>query len=452
MTDTPGTPADEFDDLLGHSFGSLDNFTMYDGESACHASSLLWGESDQSMRVDDACDNSAMGTACDLGEMQLEDDHDFTEHFDGLHQEFDVLTSVHGGFEETTSFRWETHHEENLHESRHGTSKEYTSDSYGASEQHAKSTADVHGEHATDCSDVVCNLLGTADLTDAKMLEYDLESYNTLIADLLLPGSAMHVSHPTKDSEHIMTSCGIPCATKVPVHNMKSLNTLHCTEDPIHAMMPNALYYTEDPFHAMMPSALQTPIKPHTPCTPRTPKKQHTKSIKSLSFNALVHAVLMVFNHWSPSNANETNTNKYFESTITAVVILIKNKFHASTEKHLLGDVGSEIENHILNSTAGPSHMEATSTEPSKKILENLVLNVWGGSISPDANINIAYSQIVCMVSAFMLLNHHAQGCVELEQKTHQAFERIVKVPIHKFLWVYKDLSEKCQQLDFDDM
>jgi hypothetical protein len=166
----------------------------------------------------------------------------------------------------------------------------------------------------------------------------------------------------------------------------------------------------------------------------------------------LVHAVMVVFKQWSPPNVNETNPNQYFENTIQAIVAMIQAKFYASTESEFGVDVGVEIENHIINSSAGPSHMEATSAEPEKKILEHVVLSVWGGSMRPDANFSIAYSQIVCMVSAFLLLHHHSTGYVELVQRTQQAFERVVKVPIHKFLYVYNGMSRECQQLDFNDM
>ena len=388
MTDTPGTPVDGLG-LFGLSLDSTNFNIMCDEcDDVCVAPESWWGASSDQPMCVD--------DPCGFGQM-LENDHEFT----GLLHEGGVLPSFPEG-DVLSRFRSETL--DGLSSIYSVAPQEYASDS---SEQYAISAADV---------------------------DYGTSEQHAIISAADVNYGASEQDAISAANEGVLQRTGIEVPTEVPVYNTEFVNTLPYMQGPVHAMMPSA------------------PVTPTTPRTPRTPKKSRTKSIKQASLTALTHAVMRVFEQWSPPSANETNTNKYFENTIQAVVAMIQAKFYASADFEFRVDVGVEIENHILNSSAGPSHMEATSAEPEKKILKHLVQSVWGGSVPPDANISVAYSQIVCMVSALLLLHHHATGYVELVQRTQQAFERVLKVPIHKFIHAYNLMTMETQKLDFDDM
>jgi hypothetical protein len=228
--------------------------------------------------------------------------------------------------------------------------------------------------------------------------------------------------------------------------------------------------------------------------TPLRPM-QRTNNVKG-GLTILVHAVFMVFNNWGSSGGKcPRPAHRSFEVTITDAVNFVKSKVQDTTqgprhyttsevqdttqgprhyttsevqdttqgprhhttsevqdttqpvESHNVDvDVGSEIKNYILNSTAGVNYKAFTKIDATNKHA-NLVQMVWGHSVPPGADISVAYSQIVCVVSAFVLLDYYAQGDIVLKNMTHTSFERFVGVSIGEFLEAYNNLGNKCRAL-----
>mgnify|MGYP000565300551 CR=1 FL=1 len=201
---------------------------------------------------------------------------------------------------------------------------------------------------------------------------------------------------------------------------------------------------------------------------PRSPyQRLNPKNIKNLSFTTLVHAVFMVFDRWNSPELDKTKNVKNYENTIGAIAQLIVDKFspvtptdlddlvrpesseggHHLQDQMVYCDVGAEIQMRILNSDAGMNHMQFTQGGPSAKIIDNLIMGVWGQSLPPTSNPAIAYSQIVCIVSTFFLLDQYTHENQMMKEKTHEAFYRVMKVSMGAFAIAYNDLSCKCQKL-----
>jgi hypothetical protein len=174
-------------------------------------------------------------------------------------------------------------------------------------------------------------------------------------------------------------------------------------------------------------------------------KKLRMKHVKITHLTTLVHAVFTVFNNWGPSGADAMHPRKYFEDNIASAVNLIKYKFQDPTSpvySHS-GDVGSEIIRHLFHTGAGMNYMSFAHVDGGNKHVNDLVTMVWP-DLPAGAIIPFAYCQIVCIVSAFVLVNCNVQDAV-LQQMIQQSFEREVKVSFGEFWGAYNILSHKCR-------